>query len=458
MALGAPTLWTNIRILGYHAEGTRESARVYLERSKACPTFLTWFTEPGPFGIDVTEVIEGLIIPAAERWRRITLIAGEEVAPEALLTAMEPLDFPNLQDLEVSCVPAQWQYSPKHTLCRSAPLLRRCRFRDTLSLPSLPSNLVVLDCVFIAFGAAAFDLDHFLQFLPHVAHSLEHLRFGPPPASEVHSTPSTSRIPLENLKSLLISNSYVVMDHILAPNLTTFVVSHSVEADAGEAGRMFDGFPAPKLRSIQFRGIPLLPFLATRDLPPMFPQLESVLLSDCADESAFVHLLEPPKPTKPSASKNTSNYPPNDPKVENPFPHLRELTISDMTIWTSLQSAIEKRLKNGNESLRKIRLPKGRATETFMPHLRRWLPRLGVELVLYEHGELPRSTLEFQDEFCDEENRLFSEIIMEGDSDDVHYWEEQEDMFFHDHYDDSDSDDASVDNDHSYTKRWPSRW
>ena len=432
VALGAPTLWTNIRILEYYTEEKREAARIYLERSKTCPIFLTWFTEPGQSYTDVPGVIEDIIIPGAERWQRITLIAGNIVIPDALLVAMEPLDLPLLQDVEISCVPLLQPFSPKRTLCRTAPLLRRCRFRDIPSLPPLPSNLVVLDCVFLAFGSAEFDLDPLLEFLPHVAHSLEHLRFGPPPTSKVKFTPRTPRIPLENLKSLLITDSHIIMNHILAPNLTYFVAFHPPDADAKEAAGIFDGFSAPKLQSIQFHKTPLLPLLATHDLPSMFPQLESILLSDCTDESAFVPLLEPPKPKKPSSLKKASKYPPKHRKVDNPLPRLKELTISDMTMWASLQGAIEKRLKNGDKSLRKIQLPKEEATEVIMPHLRQWLPAQGVELVLYEPGELPRSTPEFQDKFCDEENRLFFDISMEGsewddddDDDDYDYWQER---------------------------------
>ena len=271
----------------------------------------------------------------------------------------------------------------------------------------MPSNLVVLDCVFLALGPTEFDLDPLLEFLPHVAHSLEHLRFGPPPASTVHFTPGTPKIPLENLKSFLIIDSHVIVNQILAPNLTYFAVSYSLKADTKGAAGIFQGFSAPKLRSIQLHKIPLLPCLATHNLPSMFPQLKSVLLSGCADELAFVPLLE------------------------NQFPHLGELMISDMTIWTSLQAAIEKRLKNGEKSLRKIRLPKGDATEAIIPHLRRWLPAQGIELVLYEPEELPWSTPEFQDGPCDEENSLFSWIGVEGIGlgDDEYYGEDYDDEY-----------------------------
>jgi len=434
VAIGAPTLWTDIRVLEYYTEGTKEATRVYLERSRACPIFFTWFTESGEFHTDVSAVVEQLIIPAAERWQRITLIAGNKTVPDALLAAMEHLDFPILRDIEISCVPFVEPFSPTSALCRSAPLLHRCRFRNVTSLPPLPSNLVVLDCVYMPLcPSSVFDLDPLLEFLPHVAHSLEHLRFGPPPTFTIHSTPGIPKIPLENLKSLLITNSHTIMDHILVPNLTYFVAFHPPETDAKGVAEMFQGFSAPKLQSIHFYKTPLLPLLTTHNLPSMFPQLESALLSGCADESAFVSLLEPPKPKKPSSLKKASKYPQKHRKVENPFLNLKELTISDMTIWTSLQAAIEKRLKNGDKTLRKIQLPKGDATETIMPHLRRWLPAQGIELALYEPEDLPRSTPEFQDEPCDEENSLFFELSMGGDEwddeddedDDDYYWDER---------------------------------
>jgi len=434
VAIGAPTLWTSVRVSEYHTEDNKEAARTYLERSKKCPIFLTWFAAPGQFYTNVPAVVDTLIIPAAERWQRITIFTSNKAVTDAVLGAMEPLDFPILQDIEISWVPFLEPISPKTTLCLSAPLLRRCRFRDLSSLPPLPSNLVVLDCVFAAFGSPDFDLDPLLEFLPHVAHTLEHLRFGPPPTSQVHFTPHTTRIPLENLKSLLFVESHAIVDHIIAPNLTHFVASYPAVTDAtmGVAG-MFDGFSAPNLRSIQFHRTPLSPLLAVHNLPSMFPKLESVLLSNCTHESAFISLLEPPKPKKPSSLKKASKYPQKHRKVENPLPNLKELTVSDMTNWTSLQAAIEKRLKNTDKTLRKIQLPKGGATESIMPHLRRWLPAQGIELVLYEDGELPKSAPEFQDEFCNEENELF-EMSMEADEwdhddcdddEDDYYWDER---------------------------------
>jgi len=408
VVLGAPTLWANIDVPEYHTEEAKEAARIYLERSKTCPIFLTWFTEEENFHTDVPAVVQNIIIPGAKRWQRITLFAGNRKVPDSLLAAMESLNFPILQDLEISCKPFLDSYSPKSTLRPTAPLLRRCRLRDISSLPP-PSNLVVLDYVFLESGwlSDSFNLDPLLEFLPHVAHSLEHLRCGPPPISRVHFTPRVSKIPLENLKSIHTMESHAIMDHILAPNLTYFAASYPPIADAVWVAGVFEGFSAPKMRSIRFRRAPLIPLLTTHHLPSMFPQLESVLFYDCPGELAFVPLLEPPKPKKPSSLKKASKHPPKLRKVENPFPHLKELTISDMTIWPFLQAVIEKRLKNGDKSLRKIQLPKGTMGNTVVSNLRRWLPAHGIELASYYPEELPKSAPEFLDKFCDEDNDLF---------------------------------------------------
>lgn len=437
VALGAPTLWTDIRIVQYDTKEIGEAPHVYLERSKTCPIFLTWLSNPER--PDIQEVINNLIIPGAERWQRITLITGNDEAADTLLIAMKSLDFPILQDVEISRTPLE--LSPSNpAFCHNAPLLRRCRFRGVPSFPPLPSSLVVLDYVPSALRFAEFDLDPLLEFLPHVAHSLEYLRFGLPPVPKVQFTPRTSKIPLEHLKSLLIKDSHVIMDHIFTPSLTYLGVFYLPEADTTDAAKMFEGFSAPILRSIQFRKVPLLPILTIHHFPSMFPQLESITLSGCTDESSFAHLLGQPKPKTPSSLQKASKY---------PFPNLKELTISDMTIWTSLQAAIEKRLNNGEKSLRRIRLPKEETTGGILSHLRRWLPTQGIELVLYERGELSMSTPEFQDDFCEEEANLFLEIMerfeWEGydEDDDYEYWDER-DMFPLD-YDDYDYEEEEED-------------
>ena len=434
VALDASTLWSNIYIMKYYTEKTRMAARISLERSKTCPLFLTWFSKEGQTNAEAQEVIDDLIIPYADRWQRITLMAdGEEVA-DALVAAMGPLDFQILQDIEISR-PSWGPYISELTLCRNAPLLRRCRLLRIPSLPPLPSNLVVLDyeSVLIMVGEMPFDLDPLLKFLPHVAHSLEHLRFGPP-SYNVSVTHPKPRILLPNLKSLLVRDSYTIMEHIIAPNLTYFAASLFIYApEALEAAEMFHGFSAPKLQSIRFCGVPLLPLLTLHDLPSMFPQLESVMFESCDDESAFIDLLKPPRPTKPSSSRKAAEYPPKHRKVESPFPKLKELAIWDVENLASLQATIEKRRKNGDESLRTLRLSKDDVTEGIMRHLTRWLPKRGIELVLYERYELVMSgPSEFQDDFYDEESLLCDEIMDESE------WSDEEDNDYDDYEDDED--------------------
>lgn len=406
--MAAPTLWTDIRVMQHDTGGALEGPRIYLERSGTCPIFLTWFSYVEPSGSDFQDVIDDLIIPGAERWQRITVIAGEDYTSEIFLDAIEHLNFPILQDIEVSSMLLELTPSNR-ALCHSAPLLRRCRLRGVPSLPP-PSNLVVLDYMFSALAFTDFNLDPLLEFLPHVAHSLEHLRFAPPPVSKVQFTPRTSKITLEHLKSLLIRDSHTIMDHILTPSLAHFVILCPLGQEKMDPS-VFEGFSAPMLRSIQFYGVPLLPTLEVHNFPSMFPHLNSFTLSGCTDESAFALLLEPPEPKKPSSLQKASKYPPKHRKVQNPFPSLKELTVSDTTSWTTFQAAIEKRLKNGDKTLRKIQLPEAETAAVILSHLRRWLPAHGIELALYEPGELPVAALEFQDDFCNDETDLFLAIV-----------------------------------------------
>ena len=435
VALDAPALWSNIYVMKYYTEETRMAARVGLERSKMCPLFLTWFSKEGQTNAEAQEVIDDLIIPYANRWQRITLIAdGEEVA-DALHAVMGPLDFQILQDIEVSR-PTGRPSPSGLALCRNAPLLRRCRLRCIPSLPPLPSNLVVLDCVLIMFAEEPLNLDPLLEFLPHVDHSLEHLRFAPP-TSGVSVTPRKSRVTLPNLKSLLVRDSYTIMEHILAPNLTYFAALHTFRPEAQTAAEMFRSFSAPKLQSIRLDGTPLLPLLTLHHLPSMFPQLESAMFEGCNDISAFIDLLKPPQPKRPSSLQKAAKYPPKHRKVENPFPKLKELAIPDMENWASLQAAIEKRRKNGDKSLRTIHLPKKDVTEGTMRHLTRWLPKQGIELVLYEPGDLVMTTPpEFRDDFCNVESCLFDEIMDDSELD----YEEDDDVDYEDYADFEDYD------------------
>ena len=151
VALGAPTLWTDIRIVQCDTKAIREAARVYLERSKTCPIFLTWFSGPDQPYANIQTVTDDLIIPGAGCWQKITLLAKNYEAIDALLAAMKCLDFP------ISCMLLN-SSSSKPTFSPNAPLLRRCRFHNVLPLPPLPSNLVVLDYVFSVAGPRGLTL------------------------------------------------------------------------------------------------------------------------------------------------------------------------------------------------------------------------------------------------------------------------------------------------------------
>jgi hypothetical protein len=449
VALGAPTLWTNINIVEYYTKRTEEAALAYLERSKSCPLFLTWFSRQGQTNTNAQEIIDGLIIPGVDRWQRITLIADTKTLPEEFLAVITHLDFPILRDFEICYLSAQW--SPfKLTLCRNAPLLRRCKLDNVHYLPPFPSNLVVFDCT--SPGGEPIDLDPLLDFLPHVAHSLEHLRFGP--CSGVSLPHRKFRISLQNLKTLIVKSSHTIMDYILAPNLTYFSALHPPHADARKVAEMFNGFSAPELKSIRFYRTPLQLLLASHNLPSMFPQLESVAFINCVDESDFVPLLEPPQPKKPSSLQKASKYPPKHRKVDNPLPKLKELTISDMRNFTTFQAAIEKRLKNGDRSLRKILLPKREVPDTILRHLTRWLPKQGIELLLYEtEASQLLGPPEFLDDLYGEDFRFYSVIKEESDwgeeedddyyDEDFEYWEERlpNDYFDYDVFDDGDEED-----------------
>ena len=226
-----------------YTEETREAARISLGRSKTCPLFLTWFSKEGQTDAEAREVIDDLIIPHANRWKRITLIANVEEVPDALLTAMGPLDFQILQDLEISRLSPRLSWL---TLGRNAPLLRRCQLRHISSLPLTPSNLVVFDCLFVLLEEETFNLDPLLEFLPHVAHSLEHLRFGPP-ASDILVTPRKSRITLQNLVSLLVKDSDDIMEHIFTPNLAFLAASYPFNPDARKNSREVPWFFCSKV-------------------------------------------------------------------------------------------------------------------------------------------------------------------------------------------------------------------
>ena len=160
------------------------------------------------------------------------------------------------------------------------------------------------------------------------------------------------------------------MDYILVPNLIHFAALYPYRKFPRDVAGMFDGFSPLKLRTIRFFKTPLIPLLTSYDFPLMFPQLESVMLIRCTDGAAFIRLLEPP------SSKNELKYLLDPQRVDNPFPKLEELVIWDMTSWALLRGVVEKRLKNGDKSLRKICLPGwgDPSVDASMPHAAEWLP------------------------------------------------------------------------------------
>jgi hypothetical protein len=392
--LGTPGFWTNI-LIQHNTAGEKAAVRAYLERSKMCPLSLTWFSHRQP-DTNAQGLIDNLIVPAlAERWQRITLISYDGGTVDKLLAAMGALDFPILLDIEV---PLIFQHlmalAPPGLTCRNAPLLRRCRLTDSLSFPPIPSNLVVLDYELRPWVSSRINLSPLFKFLPHVAHSLEHLRIRSTWSLHLESdTPRRPRIPLPNLKSLVVVDSQIVVDRILTPNLTNLIVTyHYPNKNAQEVVEMFDGFSAPKLQSLQFYQTPLLPLLTSHHLPSMFPQLESVSLIDCFDEPAFISLLELQKPLSlqvPEESKHLQG--------RYPFPELKELTMSTPVSKHPISFEAVISLKAAIQCA-------DLDTPSFIQHLTRLLCKRGIKLILSKCREWPifGKPPEFQDEFLNE--------------------------------------------------------
>jgi hypothetical protein len=391
VVLGTPSFWTNI-LIQHNTAGEKAAVRAYLERSKMCPLSLTWFSYGEP-DANAQGLIDNLIVPLAERWQRITLIADDGEAVDRLLAAMATLDFPILLDYGTDSKNAMG-LAPFGFICRNAPLLRRCQLTETRSFPPIPSNLVVLDYLFTGWGEPRICLSPFFKFLSHVAHSLEHLRVGFIGSLDLESdTPRRPRIPLPNLKSLVAGDSQIVVDRILAPNLTNLIVTHhSEDEDPQKVAGMFDGFSAPKLQSLQFYRTPLLPLLTSHHLPSMFPQLESVSIIDCFDEPAFIFLLELQKPLslqEPDESK--------PPQKHYPFPELKKLTMSTPVTKHPISPEAVISLK---ATIQCADLD----TPSFIQHLTQLLRQRGIELILSKSQKWPISGVppEFQDEFLDE--------------------------------------------------------
>ena len=400
VVLGAPTLWANIRIARkYSTEQIKDIIHTCLERSKMCPISLTWYWRSRTDDVDIIRVVlDHLIVPYAERMQRITVLIDDhgQINIDAFLAVTESLDFPILRDVEIF---SDASSTLTRTLGRNVPLLRRCRLHCSFLLQPLPSNLVVLDHSYPLHREDTTNIHRLLEFLPHVAHSLEHLR-SRLPLSKISFSADGSKINLQNLKSLIVENNHIIMDHILVPNLIYFaglrLLYEGVEVD-----KMFNNFSAPKLQSIRFYKTPLSCLLAQHEVLKMFSQLESVVLVHCGDESSFIQLLEPLKPEEPFSLGGA---------LENPFPNLKELAISDTKNWTSLLAMIEKRLKNNNKSLRKVLFPQMQgnfsATDISLAPMR-WLSEQGIEHVVYNLNWAQQTILsvppEFQDNFWNKE-------------------------------------------------------
>ena len=227
----------------------------YLGRSKMCPLSLIWYRRLFDDLRIAQVLIDHLIKPSAERMERITsfIDTRREIGTGAFFTEIGSLNFPILRDVEIFC---QVSSPLTYTLGRNAPLLRHCRLHCSYLLLPLSSNLVVIDYSSTLLGEGT-NVNHLLEFLPRVAHSLEHLRFRPP--FNICFAAGGLKINLQNLKSLLIENNYAIMDHILVPNLIYFAAPRLFFV---EVGKMFNDFSAPKFQSIQFYQVSLTPLLA----------------------------------------------------------------------------------------------------------------------------------------------------------------------------------------------------
>jgi hypothetical protein len=173
----------------------------------------------------------------------------------------------------------------------------------------------------------------------------------------------------------------IVVDRIFAPNLTNRIVIYDPENEVSE---MFDGFSAPKLKSLQFyqtpccRSSPRITFLQC------FPNLNI----DCFDEPAFISLLELQKPLSLQ-----------EPEKHHPLPELKELTMSTPVMNDPISLKATVPLKAA------MQWPKiaDQDTPCFIQYLTRLLRKRGIELILSKCQEWSTSGKppEFQDEFVD---------------------------------------------------------
>ena len=374
VVLGAPYFWTDIHITNW-SKKVKAAAHTYLERSQSCPLSLTWVEEKSS-GTGALAVLNDLIVPFAERCYRMSVDIYSPKVAGPLLAGMQTLDFPILRDLHFQ-VSGPRKRSPFKLIIQSAPRLRRCKFVNLIFTLPLPSNLAVLDYQFPLGAARSPDiLGPLLDFFPHVAHSLERLRILTPlPFSPV--IPRRPRILLQNLKSLVVcEQSCIVTDNIITPNLTSLCVAR------GRANGLH-GFHAPQLRSLTLCRVPLLPLLTLRDLPSMFPQLESVVFARCDDVSASIPLLLAPEQNEPCSLQGGSKHPPKP----YPFPKLKELTVVMDLEWPnclpSLQAAMQWQRRVDQD------------THSFIEHLaQRFSDSRGVRFVITDTFDWRGSGLE----------------------------------------------------------------
>ena len=410
MALGEPSLWANVYLMEDKEEIQMGPATLaYLRGSGNHPLFLTWFS----FGwTRAAEVFEKLISPHAGRLQRITMINinhyHEKPIWEFLMNVMGPLSFPILQDVEIYS--ADRRPSPSwSTLHLEAPCLRRSKLETPFILQSTSPSLVVLDQNIPTRTEGPFDLNPLLDLMDHVSHSLEHLRIGGGSYNVFVSTPDRSKIYFQKLKSLIIGDCDILMHHILTPNLTHLDVCFSCSSE--QVVEMFNGFSAPKLKSIRFYCVPLLPLLASHNIPSMFPQLTTIVINKCDDTPAFISLLEPLERKESVLPQEGLEYQEKPQQVENPFPELKELEIRaeiDLEmILTSLQVAIEKRLEAGINRLQTIRL--GEEIVEDANTFKRYLTGQGIRLTELEWWDRTPGLsppLAFQDYFYYKEHNI----------------------------------------------------
>ena len=204
IVLGAPELWTTIVIwMEYWIKRIKVIAHTYLERSKECLISITWLWYPAYTRV----VIHHLMTPGAKRLQRINVISVDEKGAYKLFAAIGFLDLPFLQDVKISCLRRKIPQGGPTSRFTPPLHLRHCRLRGVLfefHPPFLSNQLVILDISFEGRTRGLFNFVPFLEFLPNVAHSLEHLRFGPLVGWFPIPPGKFGRTTLQKLETLLI--------------------------------------------------------------------------------------------------------------------------------------------------------------------------------------------------------------------------------------------------------------